>query len=57
MFFSCSWGYKRHEVDRFFSQNQGVVEIYWKEFETEDERKVVETLLTKILNPTFLSLK
>lgn len=42
---------------RFFSQNQGEVEIYWKEFKTEDERKIMEMLLTKVLNPIFLSFK
>lgn len=41
---------------RFFSQYQGEVEIYWKEFETEDERKVVEMLLTRVLNPIFYRL-
>jgi excinuclease UvrABC nuclease subunit len=42
---------------RFFSQNQGEVEVYWKEFKTEEERKIIEMLLTKILNPIFLSFK
>lgn len=40
---------------RFFSQNQGEVEIYWKEFQSEEDRQLVEILLTKILKPFFLT--
>ncbi len=42
---------------RFFSQNQGKVKVLWKEIETEDERKIIEFILTRILKPTFLSFK
>jgi hypothetical protein len=42
---------------RFFSQHQGELEVYWKEFESEEERQIVEVLLTKILQPTFLKFK
>lgn len=42
---------------RFFSHHQGEVEVFWKEFESEQERQVVEILLTKILEPVFLSFK
>lgn len=42
---------------RFFSQYQGEVEVYWKEFQTEEERQLVEILLTNILKPAFLTFK
>lgn len=42
---------------RFFSMYQGEVQIYWKEFETEEERQLVEIILTKLLNPIFISFK
>jgi excinuclease UvrABC nuclease subunit len=42
---------------RFFSQNQGEVEVHWKEFETEEERQLVELLLTKVLKPDFIFFK
>lgn len=42
---------------RFFAGNQGDVLVYWKEFESEEERQIVELLLTKILKPFFLNFK
>ncbi|MBF8983990.1 GIY-YIG nuclease family protein [Lutibacter sp. B2] len=42
---------------RFFSQHQGEVEIYWKKFQSEEERQLVEILLTKLLQPIFLKYK
>jgi excinuclease UvrABC nuclease subunit len=42
---------------RFFSQHQGELEIYWLEFETEEERQLIEMLLTKLLQPTFMLFK
>lgn len=42
---------------RFFSQYQGEVTIYWKEFQSEEERQLVEILLTKLLQPIFLKYK
>jgi len=42
---------------RFFSQNQGELEVFWKEFQTEEERQLVEILLTNILKPAFLTFK
>jgi hypothetical protein len=42
---------------RFFSQHQDEVEIFWKEFQSEEERQIVEILLTKLLKPIFLEYK
>lgn len=42
---------------RFFSQHQGEVTIYWNEFQSEEERQLVEILLTKLLQPIFLKYK
>lgn len=42
---------------RFFSQYQGELLIYWKEFEREDERQLIEIILTKFLKPIFLGFK
>lgn len=42
---------------RFFSQHQGELEIYWKEFQSEEERQLIELLLTKLLQPVFLTYK
>ncbi|HYE10700.1 MAG TPA: GIY-YIG nuclease family protein [Patescibacteria group bacterium] len=42
---------------RFFSQHQGELEVYWKEFQNEEERQIIELLLTKLLQPTFLGFK
>jgi excinuclease UvrABC nuclease subunit len=38
---------------RFFSQYKGEIEIYWKEFQSEEERQIIEMILTKILQPIF----
>lgn len=42
---------------RFFSHHQDVLEIYWKEFQSEEERQMVEMILIKILKPSFLTFK
>jgi len=42
---------------RFFLKYQGEVQIYWKEFNSEEERQLVEMILTKLLKPTFLTFK
>ncbi|NFO32809.1 hypothetical protein FDB37_04120 [Clostridium botulinum] len=42
---------------RFFSTYQGEVQIYWKEFESEEERQLIEMILTRILKPIFLTFK
>lgn len=42
---------------RFFLKHQGEVEIYWKEFQSEDERVIIERILTKLLRPVFLTFK
>ena len=43
--------------DRFFAEYNGEVEIYWREFESEEERQLVEIILTKLLKPVFLTFK
>lgn len=48
---------KDNRWHRFFSQHQGEVNVLWKEVDTEEERQIIELLLTRILKPTFLSFK
>lgn len=48
---------KNSRWDRFFQKYNGEVEIYWREFESEEERQVVEIILTKIMKPKFLKYK
>jgi excinuclease UvrABC nuclease subunit len=43
--------------DRFFQKYNGELEIYWREFEAEEERQLVEIILTQILKPVFLTFK
>ncbi len=48
---------KNSRWDRFFSEHSGEIEIYWKEFETEEERQLIEIILTKLLNPKFINFR
>jgi hypothetical protein len=38
---------------RFFSSNQGNLMVYWIELEDEENRQLIEYLLSIVLNPTF----
>lgn len=48
---------KDNRWHRFFSEHQGEVNVLWKEVETEEERQIIELILTRMLKPTFLSFK
>jgi excinuclease UvrABC nuclease subunit len=48
---------KDNRWHRFFSQHKGEMNILWKEVETEEERQIVELILTRILKPVFLEFK
>ncbi|WP_017415838.1 hypothetical protein [Clostridium tunisiense] len=48
---------KNSRWDRFFQKYNGEVEIYWREFESEEERQLVEVILTKLIQPIFLKFR
>ncbi len=48
---------KDNRWHRFFSQHQGEVNVLWKEVETEEERQIIEIILTHIMKPVFLSFR
>jgi excinuclease UvrABC nuclease subunit len=39
---------------RFFSSHQGELTVYWKEFEDEEDRQLVEIILTRLYKPAFI---
>ncbi|SOC06479.1 GIY-YIG catalytic domain-containing protein [Ureibacillus xyleni] len=39
--------------DTFFINNQGTMKIYWKEIEEDDEREVIEHLLSYLVKPKY----
>jgi excinuclease UvrABC nuclease subunit len=42
-----------HKWHRFFSENSGSLNIYWKEITNETDRQIFELSLKTIINPTF----
>ena len=40
---------------KFFSQkrNSGLIKIFWKEIDREDDRQILEKMLSRVLNPEF----
>ncbi|PEE73594.1 hypothetical protein COM81_27790 [Priestia megaterium] len=44
---------KNNKRVAFFQTNQGIVTIYWLGIEKEEEREIVEHLLTYILKPKY----
>lgn len=48
---------KTNRWHRFFMQNQGDVKILWKEIDKEEDRQIVEMILTNKYKPTFLSFR
>lgn len=39
--------------DIYFQNNQGIMEIFWLEIEEEEEREIVEHLLSYLLKPKY----
>lgn len=46
---------KNNRWHRFFSSHQGELIVHWIELEDEDNRKMIEQMLTMQLNPAFLT--
>ena len=38
---------------KFFSQHQGIMEVWWIELEGEKERQIIEKMLDNLLKPLF----
>lgn len=44
---------KSKKWHRFFKEHQGVMTIYWKEIEGEDNRRIIEMMTDYIAKPAF----
>lgn len=44
---------KSKKWHRFFVKHRGMLKIYWKELNGEDNRRIVELILDSILQPAF----
>lgn len=44
---------KDQKWHRFFVNNQGMIRIYWKQLDGEENRKIIEIMLEYLLEPEF----